>query len=766
VAEDDERGGELAAGSAIGRYVVQEQIRDSPVTRAYRALEPRLERNVVVQVARGADAERLRDDARRIAGVTHPGVVPVLASGTHGEDGYVVVPDLQAVSLREYVAGGTVDSVVATRIVVDLAQALQALSEAGVRVVLDLDSALVTRAGGRDSGMVDPFPRTGDAAGRLVPADAAASIRELGELLAALVRQPDAATGRAIAAARAGALTTPAELAAALAPARLSRPRRLGRTRAAAVVTAALALAVAATFLVLGRGGGHPHPQPLAVASPPARLVARVALGLGKKETPSGVAFSGGSAWITTSAGRLVQVDTATNEVVGAPLTLDTRHRNLSGLATGDGSLWIASDAGWLFRVDPATRRVTGKLELATYLNPPVVSGGVVWLTRSPDVAHDNLHGQLFRVAERTMQQVGTLIRFAAYPIGLQVQGSRAWVLGYRDGVGSVTRIDTSTGRQLSLNVAQVPEAMSLRGRTLWVTSGDGAISSIDATAMTLRGGVARVEGIAGGVDAGARDVWVTYGDSLDSGAALSLARVDPSSSGLAGRPATLRAAAVGITDGRVTATSAGVWVIAQNELLRLSATSPRTAPAPIEGRSQPYPLAAGPLGAGRWRTRAFAVPASVSVPSLRWIATRPQGDDLNFVPVAGAGREVDILAPRQVWVTDTQLRAIDGAEHLYAQLRSNPKLVIANVQRLHVGGRPAIRFTVRIRTKLASAALCGAPCVPIFPLQITKIAAGASDAGRFTVLDVGKRTIVILESGPRPLGHWAEPLLGTLRFG
>jgi hypothetical protein len=763
--EHDDQAGDLAVGSSIGGYVVEEQIGESPVMQAYRATEPRLARSVIVRIARDDDADWLRDDARRIAGVTHPSIVPVLASGTHGKDGYVVVPDLQVVSLREYAATPNVDSVAATQIVVDLANAVEALSQAGVRVPLNLDTAFVVRAEGRDSGIVDPLLRSGSGDRQLAPADAVASVRELAELLSTLVRAPNTATESAIKQGRAGELTKPSEFAAALTPVLRSLPRRRRRrAEVVALIVAAFAVAVAIAIVVLSQSGDQKRPLPVAASPAPARLVARIPLGLSKNESPTGLAFSPRSAWITTSTGRLVQVDLASNAVVGTPLALDAHHRSLSGVASSAGSLWVSSEAGWLYRVDPATGRVTAKLKLDTYLNPPKVSAGILWVTRSTD---DNpSHGQLFRVDTRAVREIGRRIAFDAYPTGLEVRGSSAWILGFRDGAGSVTRIDTSTGRQRSLNVGLWPEDLSLQGQILWITDrDDGTATSLNADTMTFRGRTAHVKGIGGGVDAAVRDVWFTFASSLDAGASFRLARVDPRSGRTAGRSVTLDAAAVGTTGGRVTVTPTGVWVIAKNQLVRLAATSSRSAPAPTVKSPPPYPLEAGPLTAGRWRTHAFAVTTSFSVANLRWIASIPQGDHLNFIPTQGAGREVDIMAPRRVWVSNTELRAIDTAEHLYAQMRSNPRLIIANVRRLQFDRRPAIRFIVKLRRNLASSALCGGPCVPLFPLRTEQIAATASDAGRFTLLTVGKRTIVILESGPRPFTDFAAALLRTLHF-
>jgi serine/threonine protein kinase len=134
-------GGELQ-GQQLGVFVLQSLLGSGGMAEVYRALDPRLNRLVAVKVLPpilAADPNyvaRFRTEARRVAALNHPHIVPVYH---YGEEVikrqrllYQVMPILRE-SLRDRLdREGTLPLVVAGRIVVEIASALEAAHEMGL----------------------------------------------------------------------------------------------------------------------------------------------------------------------------------------------------------------------------------------------------------------------------------------------------------------------------------------------------------------------------------------------------------------------------------------------------------------------------------------------------------------------------------------------------------------------------------------------------------------------------------------------------------
>jgi hypothetical protein len=152
--------------------------------------------------------------------------------------------------------------------VIDLANALEALAAAGLRVPIDLDSALVTVGPDGARGLVDPL-RAGDAGeSQIADADTASSARELADLLGAISKTPSPALETVVAAGRSGEFARPSELALALgAVARPAAPSGVQRHRGAALVGGGIVvIAAVAAIYALTRNDGPsrtPAPQPV-----------------------------------------------------------------------------------------------------------------------------------------------------------------------------------------------------------------------------------------------------------------------------------------------------------------------------------------------------------------------------------------------------------------------------------------------------------------------------------------------------------------------
>lgn len=134
-------GGELQ-GQQLGVFVLQSLLGSGGMAEVYRALDPRLNRLVAVKVLPpilAADPNyvaRFRTEARRVAALNHPHIVPVYH---YGEEVikrqrllYQVMPILRE-SLRDRLdREGTLPLAVAGRIVVEIASALEAAHEMGL----------------------------------------------------------------------------------------------------------------------------------------------------------------------------------------------------------------------------------------------------------------------------------------------------------------------------------------------------------------------------------------------------------------------------------------------------------------------------------------------------------------------------------------------------------------------------------------------------------------------------------------------------------
>ena len=105
----------------------------------------------------------------------------------------------------------------------------------------------------------------------------------------------------------------------------------------------------------------------------------------------------------------------------------------------------------------------------------------------------------------------------------------------------------------------------------------------------------------------------------------------------------------------------------------------------------------------------------------------------------------------------------------LLAELRRNRYLEVGVVSHVTIAGRPALQFELTPRDNLARhPEVCGpVRCVLLFPLHEGTLYGAEGEApSRTTLLQFGKRTLVITENGdPASLAASAS-LLRTIRFG
>ena len=104
----------LARGMHVGRFVVQEHVAWGGMGALYRALDPELDRVVGLKLVRAANdgaargavsAERLLREAKVLAKLSHPNIVPVFEAGAFGDSVFIAMEFVPGVTLREWSKG-------------------------------------------------------------------------------------------------------------------------------------------------------------------------------------------------------------------------------------------------------------------------------------------------------------------------------------------------------------------------------------------------------------------------------------------------------------------------------------------------------------------------------------------------------------------------------------------------------------------------------------------------------------------------------------
>ncbi|HET6574116.1 MAG TPA: protein kinase [Fimbriiglobus sp.] len=130
--DDEEAGGSadpLVGTTLAGRYKIEGFVAEGGFGRVYRATDLELHRPVAVKVARrgkeGSGRTGLLDEARRAAGLRHPGIVPVYDVGADGDVPFVVSELIDGPDLATLIGTNRPTAEDAARIVAGVADALQ-----------------------------------------------------------------------------------------------------------------------------------------------------------------------------------------------------------------------------------------------------------------------------------------------------------------------------------------------------------------------------------------------------------------------------------------------------------------------------------------------------------------------------------------------------------------------------------------------------------------------------------------------------------------
>jgi serine/threonine-protein kinase len=119
-----------ATPTRVGRYQVRGLLGAGTCAAVYRAFDPELCREVALKVphankvARPAARERFLDEARAVARLRHPGIVPVYDAGRHGSLPYLATALIEGPTLARLLEGGPLGFDRAAEVAADLAEAL------------------------------------------------------------------------------------------------------------------------------------------------------------------------------------------------------------------------------------------------------------------------------------------------------------------------------------------------------------------------------------------------------------------------------------------------------------------------------------------------------------------------------------------------------------------------------------------------------------------------------------------------------------------
>jgi serine/threonine protein kinase/Tol biopolymer transport system component len=128
----------LSAGKHLGPYEVIAAVGAGGMGEVYRARDTRLGRDVALKVlpaSFAADADRLHRferEAKIIAALSHPNILPIFDIGTHDGAPYLVTELLEGETLRERLRGGALQVRRAVDVALQVAKGLAAAHEKGV----------------------------------------------------------------------------------------------------------------------------------------------------------------------------------------------------------------------------------------------------------------------------------------------------------------------------------------------------------------------------------------------------------------------------------------------------------------------------------------------------------------------------------------------------------------------------------------------------------------------------------------------------------
>jgi YVTN family beta-propeller protein len=587
--------GDIAIGSTLAGYRIEEQIARGGMGVVYRATHLGLERQVALKViarelaGREGFRERFLRESRLAARLDHPAVVPIYDS--REVDGELIVAmrlvpggDLRKLIDRE----GPLAPARAVALLGQVAEALDAAHAAGIvhrdvkphNVLVDGERAYLS-----DFGLAKALGESGVASGASVVGTAeymspeqwrggdvgpAADVYSLGCVLYEALTgippfarkeadtEPEIPEGLEEVIER-GVAKDPGDrypsAGALIAAAQERQSGELAATRVLSEADGERTTAPLGWGRGFGRRRGRRH---LALAGLAAAGIAAVAvfavllLGGGGIDVskpiaigsaPLRIAAGGEAIWVTSEKdGTLTRLDPESGEPVGQPLQLGA---GISGVTVGEGSVWVAdTSTGKLLRVDPKSGEVTQRIEVGGRPGAVVYGGYRVWVADLGGGGITAVNAKGGRVFKRGIDP-------REAPLRLATGGGGLWVAIAN--TNRVRRVDEGTTSVSGPTITGAnPAGLTVAGGKVWVAnSGSDTVTVVDLSTRTVVGAPIEVGQRPGGVDAGPNYVWVT------TVADDSVARIDVQSGERVGAPI-----GVGPEPTAVAVGESAVWVV------------------------------------------------------------------------------------------------------------------------------------------------------------------------------------------------------------
>lgn len=251
----------------------------------------------------------------------------------------------------------------------------------------------------------------------------------------------------------------------------LDLPRATAATRRWRVAAGSLALGLAglaAAGIVLVTQGGAEGAQ--ALAEPDSNVFLSASTGRVIRESDVrdtvGIRFGAGSLWSVSSEGLLTRVDPRSGEIVA---TIGLEIGKPGGIAFGGGSVWVTDRyAPTVLRVDPAVNEVVDRLTLPREDLGTIFTGEVAIGARSIWVGHGGFNPGAF--VERLDLETGRPQH--RFP----VLGGDADHLAFADGALWVGSTPSGELRRIDPRTNTMTKVTSLEGEICCVAAGDGYV--------------------------------------------------------------------------------------------------------------------------------------------------------------------------------------------------------------------------------------------------------------------------------------------------